>query len=77
MPSTPPSVPVHSTTTPLGEKGVDGISTEKEREKVLYPGRVMLTSEFPTSLFLRLSFARRGLFGSPVHYVLGEALELA
>ena len=40
-----PSAPVRSTATPLGEKGVDGISSEKEREKILYPGRVTLTSE--------------------------------
>ncbi|KAF8466536.1 cyclohydrolase [Russula ochroleuca] len=42
--SFPPSAPAQSTATLLGEKGVDGISSEKERERVLYPGRVTLTT---------------------------------
>jgi hypothetical protein len=32
---------------------VDGILSEKEREKVLYPGRVTLTSESSTTFPLR------------------------
>jgi hypothetical protein len=47
-----PSAPVLSTATPLGEKGVDGISSEKEREKIVYPGRVTLTSESYDLFFL-------------------------
>ncbi|KAH8984461.1 GTP cyclohydrolase N terminal-domain-containing protein [Lactarius akahatsu] len=43
-PSTPPSGPTQAIATSVGEKGVDGISAEKEREKVLYPGRVLLTT---------------------------------
>ncbi|KAH9057481.1 GTP cyclohydrolase N terminal-domain-containing protein [Lactarius vividus] len=43
-PSTPPSGPAQGTPTSVREKTVDGISTEKEREKVLYPGRVLLTT---------------------------------
>ena len=45
--STPPSAPAPLTATPLGEKGTDSMS-EKERERVLYPGRVTLTSELTT-----------------------------
>jgi len=49
--STPPSAPATLTATPLGEKGADGM-LEKERERVLYPGRVTLTSEFTTRILL-------------------------
>ncbi|KAH9021861.1 GTP cyclohydrolase N terminal-domain-containing protein [Lactarius hengduanensis] len=44
VPSTPPSGPTQAIATSVGEKGVDGITAEKEREKVLYPGRVLLTT---------------------------------
>jgi hypothetical protein len=52
IPSSPPivSIPVPSSSTtriaPLVPNSTPGVITDKEREKLLYPGRVNLTSEY-------------------------------
>jgi hypothetical protein len=80
--SSPPSAPAQSAATPLGEKGVDGILSEKERERILYPGRVTLTSEssmtflfFPTSSPALDSTVRR-LTSTVLEPVLREASDI-